>query len=63
MGECDGESRLTVDVTADTAIAADSLPVLAPETVGCLGVDETIWVGDGCDVEVELVDEGLDVCV
>lgn len=32
---------VTVDVTANTGVSRDSLSVLAPETVGSLGVDET----------------------
>jgi hypothetical protein len=52
---------LTVDVTADTGVAADGLPVLTPETICRLRVDKAIWVRDRCNVEVELVHEGLDV--
>jgi hypothetical protein len=59
--EC--EDWLTVVITADTAVSAKGLSVLAPEAVGGLGVDEAIWVGDGCNVEVKLVDEGSDVRV
>ena len=55
--------ELTVDVTANAGVAADSLPILAPKTVSCLGIDKAIGVHDGCDVEIELVDEGLDGCV
>lgn len=36
---------VTVDVTTNTGVARDSLSVLAPETVGGLGVDETCGSG------------------
>jgi len=51
---------LTVDVTADTGVSAHSLSVLAPKTIGSLGVDKAVWVDDGCDVKVEFIDERLD---
>ena len=49
-----------VDVCADAGVAGDDGAVLAPEAVGGLRVDEAVWVDDGGDVEVELVDERLD---
>lgn len=51
---------VAVDVTADARVAADRLAVLAPKAVRSLGVDEAVRVHDGRDVEVELVDYGLD---
>jgi len=51
---------VAVYVSAYTGVAADGLTVLAPETVGGLAVEEAVRVDDGCDVEVELVDERLD---
>jgi hypothetical protein len=52
---------VAVDVSADAAVSADGLAVLAPETISCLGVDESVWVDNGHDIEVELVDDSLDV--
>lgn len=54
---------VAVNVSSDTATAANGLAVLAPEAVICLGVDKAIGVDDGHDVEVELVDDGLDARV
>lgn len=51
---------VTVDVTTDTRVAANSLTILAPQAIRGLGVDETIRVHDGRDIEVELVHHGLD---
>lgn len=51
---------ITVDVTTDTRVTADSLAILAPQAVRGLGVDEAVRVHDGRDVEVELVHHGLD---
>lgn len=36
---------VAVDVATNTAAGADGLAVLAPETVGCLGVDEACKIG------------------
>jgi hypothetical protein len=52
---------VAVDVSANAAVSADGLTVLAPKTIRCLGVDESVWVHNGHDVEIELVDDGLDV--
>lgn len=46
---------IAVDVSTNAAVAADGLAILPPETVGCLGVDKTIGIDDGRDVEVEFV--------
>jgi len=54
---------VTIDISADTAVATDGLTVLAPQAIGGLGVYETIWVHDRSDVEIELVDDGLDACI
>lgn len=51
---------VAVDVPADARVSRKCLPVLAPEAVGGLRVDEAVWVYDGSDVEVEFVDERLD---
>lgn len=51
---------VAVDVAADARGARVGLAVLAPETVAGLGVDEAVRVDDGEDVELVLVDEGLD---
>jgi len=52
---------VAIDVSANAAVSADGLAVLAPETIRCLGVDKTIWVDNGHDVEIKLVDNSLDV--
>ena len=51
---------LTVDIPANARAAANSLAVLAPETVRGLGVDKSVWVDNWGDVKVKLVHEGLD---
>ena len=50
---------VTIDISSNARVSANGLSVLAPETISGLGVDEAIWVDDGRDVEVELVDERL----
>lgn len=52
------EGPVSVDIPTNTAVAADSLAVLAPQAVIGLGVDEAVWVHDRRDVEVELVNHG-----
>lgn len=51
---------VTVDIPANARVAADGLTVLAPQAVRGLGVDESIRVHNGSDVEVELVHHGGD---
>jgi len=51
---------VAVDIAADAGVTADGLTVLAPQTVGGLGVDKAVRVYDWSDVEVELVDDGFD---
>lgn len=62
---CTSRSRplvwpVTVDIPANARVAADCLTVLAPQAVRGLGVDESVWVDDRGDVEVELVHHGGD---
>ena len=56
-------ARLTVDITTNTCVTTDGLSVLAPKTIGRLGIDKTVRVHNGCDVEVELIDKRLDARV
>lgn len=54
---------VAVVVSADARLAAARLAVLAPQTVVGLSVQEAVWVDNGHDVEVKLVDERTDRCV
>lgn len=63
VGELPLVRPVTVDVSTNAAASADGLAVLAPESVGCLTVDETVRVDYRHDVEVELVNNGLNVCI
>ena len=52
-----GVLPVAVDIASNTCVTRDSLPIFAPETVSGLGVDEAIWVDNGRNVEVELIDD------
>lgn len=52
---------VAIDVGANAAVSAEGLAILAPKTVSGLRVDETVGVHDWHDVEVKVVNNGLDV--
>ena len=59
----DSVARLTVDIATNTCVTTDGLSVLAPKTIGRLGIDKTVRVHNGRDVEVELINKRLDARV